>query len=203
MKQKIQNATTLKKKALEVRCDKVELAQIELDGLKMKNDSLAMASKDDAKQKQLIGKWLSKLESTYEKNFQPIEMDKIEVFSSTPDLPDFFRLSVDPFPEHELLLPEYICANKITQAVLFKGSTTFKHVSVQLESSKGEVTTADVQDNQDGSYSVSFTSKQAGKAKLTVYFDEQEIAGSPYSIEVYRNHKALNMPSKVIQESDI
>ena len=208
VKQKVRNAATLKKIALEVSFNKVELAQMELEGIKLKNDSLETASIDSvsyAKQKKLINEWFAKFESSHEQDLQPIDMDKVEFFPSASDLPDFYHLSVGNLSvnsDHEIVLPECVYINKAAKAVLFKGSTVIKQVSIQLEASKGEVTTAKVQDNQDGSYSVSFVSKHPGKAKLIVSFDGKEVEGSPYIIEVYRNYEALNMPDSVIRGID-
>ena len=118
VKQKVQSTVSQEMKALGAKCDKVKLAQVELEGLKMKHDSLAMASDDDesyAKQKQLISKWFLKLESAHEKDLQPVEMDKIEFFPSTSDFPDFCHLSVCPSLatfDYEVMLPEYIYINK-------------------------------------------------------------------------------------------
>ena len=208
VKQKVRKVITLKKTALEANCNKVELAQMELEGIKSKNDSLETASIDSvsyAKQKKLINEWFAKFESSHEQDLQPIEMDKVEFFPSAFDLPDFYHLSVGNLSvnsDHEIVLPECVYTNKIAKAVLFKGSTVVKQVSIQLETSKGEVTTADVQDNQDGSYSVSFVSKHPGKAKLIVSLDGKEVEGSPYIIEVYRNYEALNTPDSVIRGID-
>jgi len=209
VKQKVQSRVSQKLKALAARCDKVELAQVELEGLKMKNNSLKMASKDDvsyAYQKELVNKWFIKFESSCERDLKPAEMDKIEFIPSTSDKLDFGHLSAGPLSanfDHEVLLPEHVCINKKAKAMLFKGSKFVKGVSVQLETSTGEVVVAEVQDNNDGSYTASFISKQVGMAKLIVFVDGKEIAGSPYSIEIYRNYEDIDLPSKVLKDPGI
>ena len=206
VKQKVQSRVSQEMKALAAKCDKVELAKVELEGLKMKNDSLAVAFDDEnsyANQKELVNKWFIKLESSCERDFQFVGMDKIEFFPSTSDIPDFGHLSAGPFSanfDHEVLLPEHVCINKKAN-VLLKGSKFVKEVSVHLETNKGELVVAEVHDNGDGSYTASFASKQAGKAKLIVSVDGKEIAGSPYKIEIYRNYEAINLPSKVLEAS--
>lgn len=195
VKQKIHKIVSQKIKTLTTQLDEVEL---EMEGFKMKYDSVMKApyDSDDAytKQKKLINKWLLKLESTYEQiDLQPVEMDKIEFFLSKSDLPDFCHISVGHFSsnsDHEMLLPDYVCVNKRANAVLLiKGpedciSKGGKQVSVQLETSTGEVTAAQIKYNNDGSYTASFIAKQVGKAKLTVSVDGKFITGSPYSIEI-------------------
>ncbi|XP_065897634.1 tripartite motif-containing protein 2-like [Dysidea avara] len=215
VKQKLHEVVSQKIKTLTAQFDEVELVQVEMEGLKMKDDSLMKAPNDDddtyTKQKKLVNKWLLKLESSHEQiNLQPIEMDKIEFFPSKSELPEFCHLSVGPISansDEEMLLPDYICINKTAKAVLLlKGSKDHscgKQVSVQLEAGTGEVTAAQVQDNNDGSYTASFVGKQVGKAKLIVSVDGKQITGSPYTIEICRNYSALDMPSKVVEDSSI
>ena len=87
--------------------------------------------------------------------------------------------------------------------MLFLSSKFVKQVSVQLETNTGEMVAVEVQDNNDGTYSASFISKQVGKAKLIVCVNGKEIAGSPYNIEIYRNYEAISLPSKVVEDCSI
>jgi len=137
-------------------------------------------------------------------------MDKIEFFPSKYNLPDLCHLSVGSFSSNsdlEMLLPDYVCVNKRANAVLLiKGpedcvSKGGKQVSVQLETSTGEVTAAQIKYNNDGSYTASFIAKQVGKAKLFVSVDGKFITGSPYSIEICRDYEALNEPDQFLEES--
>ena len=42
------------------------------------------------------------------------------------------------------------------------------HIIAKVQSSKGDVVPVEVKDNNDGSYSASFVTKQVGEAKLSV-----------------------------------
>ena len=50
-------------------------------------------------------------------------------------------------------------------------------MSVQLESNTGEVTSAQVRDNNDGSYMASFVAQQVGEIKLSVSINGQQTRG--------------------------
>ena len=45
-------------------------------------------------------------------------------------------------------------------------------------------TKARVQDNKDGSYKISYISKETGKCDLSVKVNEDHVSGSPFAVEV-------------------
>ena len=215
IKQQVNDIVTQKKKALTVQLDSVEQVQVEMEGLKMKNDSLEKASDNESylKHKQYVTNWLQKIECAHEKaTQQPVEINNITFKPSKSGFPEFCHLCIGSIlvePGHELLIPKYVCVNKETTATLltqglgnpmYKGN---KQVSVHLETSTGEVTTAQVQDNSDGSYTASFVGKQVGNARLKVSVDGKQIKGSPYSLVVCRNYESLNMPNNIIEGAKI
>jgi len=57
-------------------------------------------------------------------------------------------------------------------------------VSVQLQSNCGEVTAAQVMDNDNGRYVASFTSRYIGKVKILVSINGEQIKGSPYTVNM-------------------
>ena len=61
-------------------------------------------------------------------------------------------------------------------------SKAAKQVSVQVETSTGEVIDTHVQDNGNGNYAITFLGKQVGHAKIVVSVNGKQIKGSPYSI---------------------
>ena len=75
-------------------------------------------------------------------------------------------------------------------------------VSVQLESNTGEVTSAQVRDNCDGSYMASFVVQQVGEVKLSVSINGQQIKRSPYSVVVQSiNYARVGKPRKVVNSA--
>ena len=59
-------------------------------------------------------------------------------------------------------------------------------VSVQFESSNGEVTKGQVRDNHNGSYVVIFVAKKVGKMQLSVSVNKQKVVEEPYSVITQR-----------------
>ena len=74
------------------------------------------------------------------------------------------------------------------------------HIIAQVQSSKGDVVPVEVKDNEDGDYSASFVTKQVGEMKLSVTIEGQHIKGSPYSVMVYKDYKAVNKPIKIVND---
>ena len=69
-------------------------------------------------------------------------------------------------------------------------------VSVQL---RGVNNTAQVRDNNDGSYMASFVPHQVGELKFSVFVNGQQIKGSPYSVMVKDiNYTSVNKPTKIL-----
>ncbi|XP_065897633.1 E3 ubiquitin-protein ligase TRIM71-like isoform X2 [Dysidea avara] len=210
VKLQVTDAVTQKKQTLATQLHEVESVQEEVQGFKMMNDSLKASKHDDsyAKNKQIVTKHFQNVKSIYRKlKFQAKEMGRITVVPNKFTLPSICHLSEDlnsSSSNYTFLFPDYICANVKVEATLLTKSSKKSHgeqVSVQLETSTGEVTAADVQNNNDGSYAVSFVGKQVGNARIMVTVDGKQIKGSPYSIVLCKNYKALNLPSKVVRDS--
>ena len=72
-------------------------------------------------------------------------------------------------------------------------------VTVQLESSLGEMISADVTDYNDGTYIICFAAQQVGEIKLSVSVNGHEIKESPLKISV---HESSIKPSKIITSHD-
>ena len=59
-------------------------------------------------------------------------------------------------------------------------------VIAQVQLSMGEITPIKVKDNNNGSYSASFLTKQVGEVKLSITIEGQHIKGSSYVIMLSR-----------------
>ena len=59
-------------------------------------------------------------------------------------------------------------------------------VTVEIKNRQGKdcATEAQVQDNKDGSYKVSYFAKETGKCDVSVKVNEQHVHGSPFAIQV-------------------
>jgi len=154
------------------------------------------------------------LDSVYKKlHLQPAMSDTITFIPTDKTLPQFAQLSVfgKPFSLKNLTnskienIPRHIFeGNKVELKIISKDNNGRKcpiggcQVSVQLESSIGEVTTAQVHDNSDGSYMISFTVEHVGETKLSVFIDGKEIKGSPHHFTVFKNYLSLQRTNKTL-----
>jgi len=213
VKQQVNDTVTQKKLTMAAQLCEVEPMQDKVQGLKMMNDSLKTLQHDEsyAKNKQIVTKHFQEIKSDYEKvKLQPVEIKKITVVPIKSLTLEVCHLSEElhSSPDnYDFLFPGNICANMEVECLLLtKGSETpqiskgGKQVSVQLETSTGKVTSAKIQDNSNGSYTVTFVGKQVGHAKLIVTVDGMQIKGSPYNIVLQRNYKALYRPTKIITD---
>ncbi|XP_065907558.1 tripartite motif-containing protein 2-like [Dysidea avara] len=220
VKQQASDVVVRKEKVLAVQLTVVEQAKSEVLSLKevkgtyKKNSDQDILSINAAKQKQIIDHCLQKLKSRHDKiSFEPEEKDDIELLCPLKSFfPLFCHLSVGSeglcVPTNsELLLPAKIYVKKqVTVTLLTRDvksqycSQGGNHVSMQLETCTGKITTLEVKDNCDGSYLASFVADQAGVLKLLVSVNGLQVRETPYSIVVYRNYKALNQPDKVLND---
>ena len=214
VKQQVNDTVTQKKLTIAAQLCEVEPVQDKVQGLKLMNDSLKTLQHDESytKNKQIVNKCFQEVKCDYDKiKLHPIEIKKITVIpvTSTPEVCHLSEELQSSPDNYDFLFPDYICANMEVEGLLLtKGSETphlskgGKKVSVQLETSTGKVTPAKIQDNNNGSYTVTFVGKQVGHAKLIVVVDGMQIKGSPYNIALQRNYKALYRPTKIITHRD-
>ena len=99
-------------------------------------------------------------------------------------------------------LPMYITKDETSKFLIFDKKERNQYcteggsqVSIELTSFTGEVTTGEVRDNNDGSYTVSIKAEEVGEAKLSAYIDGLPVKGNPFSIEVLPSQDA---PTKII-----
>ena len=72
-------------------------------------------------------------------------------------------------------------------------------VSAQVQSRTGDVIAAEVENNQDGSYTASFIPSQPGEVEVTVTINGESINMYPLSIQVH-HHTTLDKPSKIVND---
>ena len=143
-------------------------------------------------------------------NTQPVEYDNFEFVpaKSYSFLLGHLFTFANPHTSEVIDLPGIAyCGHRVEFKIIAKdskGKNCTKggsKVSVQLKSFIGDVTAAEVKDNNDGSYMASFVTKQVGEAKVLVCINGEQIKGSPYSIVVGRNYQAIDKPSKIVNNN--
>ena len=209
VKQQAHDAVSQKEKALTVQLEEVEYAQAEVLSMKELKDAIEKSSDQEAlsAKKQVIDRMQQITDKFNKLNTDPLQSATMEFVRSKESFPQFGQLftHIDPGACEVVNLPNYIPVGK---ELKFSIITKYRNgsqcsiggsqVSVQLESNTGEVTSAQVRDNNDGSYMASFVAQQGGEVKLSVFVNGQQIKGSPYSVVVQCDYTRVGKPSKIV-----
>ena len=73
--------------------------------------------------------------------------------------------------------------------------------TAHVQAITGDVIPIKVIDDKEGAYSACFVPKQVGALKVSVTIKGENIKGSPYFVTVYRDYKAIDRSSKVVNDS--
>ena len=211
VKQQAHDAVSQKEKALTVQLEEVEYAQAEVLSMKELKDAIEKSSDQEAlsAKKQVIDRMQQITDKFNKLNADPLQSATMEFVPSKESFPQFGQLftHIDPGACEVVNLPNHIIVSK---ELKFSIITKYRNgsqcsiggsqVSVQLESNTGEVTSAQVRDNNDGSYMASFVVQQGGEVKLSVFVNGQQIKGSPYSVVVQQSidYTRVDKPSKIV-----
>ena len=210
LKQQAHDAVSQKEKILTVQLTEVECVQAEVLIVKELKDTMEKGSDQVAllTKKQLIDQLQQITDRYNELNVQPLQSATMEFISTEKSFPEFgiILTHVDPGASEVKHLPTHTSVGtEVEFSIITKYSNGIhcsighSEVSVQLESDTGEVTHAQVWDNNDGSYMTSYVAEQAGKVKLFVSINGQQIKGSPYSLTVrYINYTRVGRSSKTV-----
>ena len=212
LKQQAHDAVSQKEKALTVQQEEVEYAQAEVLSMKELKDAIEKSSDQEAlsAKKQVIDRMQQITDKFNKLNTDPLQSATMEFVPSKESFPQFGQLftHIDPGACEVVNLPNHITVGK---ELKFSIITKYRNgsqcsiggsqVSVQLESNTGEVTSAQVRDNSDGSYMASFLAHQVGEVKLSVSINGQQIKGSSYSVVVQYDYPSVGKPSKIVNNN--
>ena len=209
LKQQAHDAVSQKEKALMVQQEEVEYAQAEVLSMKELKDAIEKSSDQEAlsAKKQVIDRMQQITDKLIKLNTDPLQLTIMEFVPSKESFPQFSHLftHIDPGACEVVNLPNHITVGKELQFSIItkyhngsQCSIGGSQVSVQLQSNTGEVITAQVVDNKDGSYMASIVAQQVGEVKLSVSINGQQIKGSPYSLVVQYDYTRVGKPSKIV-----
>ena len=211
LKQQAHDTVSQKEKALRVQLEEVEYAQAEVVSMKELKDAIEKSSDQEAlsAKKQVIDRMQQITDKLNKLNTDPLQSATMEFVPSRKSFPQLSQLftHIDPGACEVVNLPNHIIVGKeLKFSIISKycnGSQCSiggSEVSVQLESNTGEVRSAQVRDNNDGSYMASLVAQQVGEVKLSVSINGQQIKGSPYSVVMqhYIDYTRMSKPSKVV-----
>ena len=208
LKQQGHDAVSQKEKALRVQLEEVKYTQAEVLSMKELKDAIEKSSDQEAlsAKKQVIDRMQQITDKFNKLNTDPLQSATMEYVPSKESFPQFGQLftHIDPGACEVVDLPNYITVGRELQFSIItkyrngsQCSIGSSKVSVQLESNTGEVRSAQVRDNDDGSYMASYVAQQAEEVKLSVSINGQQIKGSPYSLVVY-DYTRVSRPSKIV-----
>ena len=209
MKQQAHDVVSQKEKALRAQLGEVEYAQAEVLSMKELKDAIEKSSDQEAlsAKKQVIDR-MQQITGKFNKlNTDPVQSATMEFVPSKESFPQFGQLSthIDPGACEVINLPNCIpVGKKLKFSIITKyrnGSRCSiggSEVSVQLECNTGEVRSAQVKDNTDGSYMASCVAQQLGEVKLSVSVNGQQCKGSPYSLVAQCDYTRVGKPSKIV-----
>ena len=214
VKQQAHDAVSQKEKALMIQLEEVASLQAKLMSMKELTDALHQSSDQEAlsAKKQVTDRVQQLINACNEVNIHPTESSAMDFVPTNEPFPVFGYLfaHVNPHASEVVALTKYtLPGKKVEFAIVTKdsyGNRCVKQaiqVSIQLKSFTGEVTTGELRDNNDGSYTASFVPEQVGKAKLSVSINGVQIKGSPYSIVVqaHRDYQAIDEACKIVNNN--
>ena len=212
LKQRAHDAVSQKEKALRAQLGEVEYAQAEVLSMKELKDAIEKSSDQEAlsAKKQVIDRMQQITDKFNKLNTDPVQSATMEFVPSKEAFPQFGQLftHIDPGVCEVVNLPSYRIP--VGKELKFSIITKYRNgsrcsiggseVSVQLECNTGEARSAQVKDNNDGSYMASLVAQQVGKVKLSVSINGQQIKGSPYSLVVQQcvDYTRVGKPSKIV-----
>ena len=212
VKQQARDAVSQKGKAMITQLEDVASMQAKLMNIKELTDALEQSSDQETlSAKGEVADRVEQLTNAYKKvNIQPVEsaaMDFVPIKDPFPVLGHLFAY-VNPHTAEVCNLTECTLVGKKVEFTII---TKYRNagpcisggsqVSIQLTSFMGDVTTGEVWDNNDGSYTASFVAEQVGESKLSVLINGEQTQESPYSIVVGRNYQAIDKPSKIVHNN--
>ena len=201
-KAQFRDQASKKKEAFITQHKELEIIQKELTSVRRLNEMLEKSSGKEMlptevkKQKRVIDDCMQEIDAKRRKiDSQLMQMDESFV-SATP-----FKQSIINPANCELLFPESLYTGRPVIATLCTRDSlgnlcphcSDNKVCVELESVTGKVVHAEIDDDNDGSYKVTFTPQHMGKAKLVVSINGQHVKGSPYDVTVNNDYNLIGI----------
>ena len=175
--------------------------------LRMKDLNDASENSTDQEKLSLRNQLLDQMKEMREKyeklNISPIEADTIKFTLYKEDFPQFGQLysaaNAAPTNTEVMDLPGYaLKGNKVEFRIITRDASNClcsrgaSKVSVEVESATKRSSSADVKDNQDGSYTASFVARQVGEMKLSVSVNGLPASKTPFIVVVHKSYSTLD-----------
>ena len=215
MKQQVHTTVSEKVKALTVQLEEIGSMQMQFLYMKEQNDSVKKSNNPDeillSIYKQVTADARQWMEAYDQLETRPVELDTMQFFTDEVPFPQFGQVFSKPDPRKCELsnLPKCIFQDVPVEFCItakysnghryFRGGSQVSvQAQLQLESGDFKNVVSYVKDNDNGTYTATFTVKQVGKLKIIVLFDGEQIKNSPYNITVGKNYPSIKRPSNIV-----
>ena len=210
LKRKLQEMSIQKKETISLQLEQLEFTQAQLESVKELNDAVTNGSDQEALfAKKQVSNNIKRVTECHNNNpFELATIDFVPAKEYKMCFPQFARLcDGSPIPgncEVTDIPLQLLVGNKVDFKIITKDHNNARcskggsNVIAQVQSSKGDVVPVEVKDNNDGSYSAPFVTKQVGEAKVSVTIEGKHIKGSPYSVMAYREYQSIDKPIKIV-----
>ena len=206
-KKKISEILTRKKEAVFVQQQQLQHVREQLEHVKKLNEVVKSESdnREALYMKKQVTRDVKRLGESYTKlKTEPVELANIK-FSREYEqsFPFFGNLSYGPFNTSVAHFPAYGQVGKeVKFTVITKDDNHYpchSKITTEAKSSTGDVITAEVKDNHDGSYTASFVPTQPGEVEVTVTINGESINTCPLNVQIL-HHTTLDKPSKIVND---
>ena len=209
LKQQVHDIVSQKVNEVTTQLEEIEYAQEELVRMKELNYAVKKSSDQEvlSVKKQVIDRMQCTTDKYKSINLRPVQNVSMEFVPTQEAFPQFGLLypTVTPDAQDYVLdVPKYCVKGKMAEFTVvtkadhkdrcYRGGNP---VSVQMGGVKG---TAQVKCHKNGLYTVSFVPQRVGEVKLSVFVNEQEIKGSPYSVMV-KDYASISMSCKTVNNN--
>ena len=211
VKQNLQYKVSQKTKAIETQMEELECMQMEMLGIAELKNAIEKSSNQEmlSAKKEIINRMDKAMDKYSIMDIQPLQSATMEFMPMKEPLPQFGQLftDIDPSASEIANLPQYAF---ISETVDFTITTKYcsgyycskggSQVAVQLRYDTNTLL-AQVKDNNDGSYTVSFVPEQVGKATLFMSINGLQIREDPYTFMARKSYLAVSRPRDIIDKN--
>lgn len=211
IKQQLRDMLSYKEKAGLLQLKEIEMGQKEM--LKVKDLSDALEDSSDQEKLSVRNQLVDQMKEMREKydklNVGPTEADTVAFTVRKEAFPQFGQLyssaNADPLNSEVIDIPEYaLKGSKIEFHIITRDASNClcsrgdSKVSVEVEPFGKKTTSADVKDNEDGSYKALFVARTVGEMKLSVLVNGLQVTKMPFIIVVHKSYFALDKQSTFV-----
>ena len=212
IKQQLQFTVLQKKKAVVGQLEEVQSMQEEVQSMVELKSTIERGSPQEVlfAKNQVINRMREVTDKYATVNIEPVQSATMEFLPNKVAVPQFGQIftHIDPAASEVSSIPLYAFVGQKVELTVstkyhfgYKCSRGGSQVVVELEYNTGEVAVAEVKDNKDGSYLVSFAPEKAGNTKLFVSINGLQTRENPYIFMVHKSYLAASQPSNIVDRN--